>query len=93
MNVQQLNELTFSEQLVLIPIKGRFIAERQDSTRHVKLYYWGNHFIEIHYRWPLNRGLGAHWEPYQVSSFVDNSGCAERLMPYVEQLTLCDLKK
>ncbi|AKD54181.1 hypothetical protein [Spirosoma radiotolerans] len=93
MNVQQLNELTFSEQLVLIPIKGRFIAERQGSDRHVKLYYWGNHFIEIYYRWPLNRGLGAHWEPYQVSAFVDNAGCADRLTPYVEQLTLCDLQK
>lgn len=89
--MRQFDKLTFSEQLVLIPLKGRFIAERQDSDHHVKLYYWGNHFIEIYYKWPLNRGLGAHWEPYKVSVFIDMAGCTDRLIPYVEPVLLCGL--
>lgn len=93
MNVQPFTQLTLPEQVVLIPIKGRFIAQRQNSHHLVKLYYWNNHFLEIHYRWPLNRGMGAHWEPYQVSAFIDNAGCVDLLLPYVEQINLDEVAR
>ncbi|GAB2515503.1 hypothetical protein [Spirosoma aerophilum] len=91
MNVQRFKELTLAEQVILIPLKGRFIAQRQDSVQQVKLYYWHDHFLEIYYKWPAKRGMGAHWEAYKVSSFLDNLGCTDKLVPYAEHVSLSDL--
>lgn len=91
MNVILFNQLTLSEQVVLIPLKGRFIAQRQTMNQQVKLYYWADRFIEIYFRWPIHRGLGAHWEPYLVTTFLNQSGCANQLNAYVEQMNLAEL--
>jgi hypothetical protein len=91
MNVQRFKQLTLSEQVILIPLKARFIAQQQDNNQQIKLYYWQGHFLEIYYKWPANRGMGAHWEPYKVSSFLDNLGSTEKLTPYAEQISLEDL--
>ncbi|AUD04277.1 hypothetical protein [Spirosoma pollinicola] len=91
MNVQRFEQLTLSEQVIVIPLKGRFIAQRQNNDLQVKLYYWNDHFLEIHYQWPINRGKGAHWEPFQVTAFMDNTRCADRLSLYAEQVNLGSL--
>jgi hypothetical protein len=91
MNVPLFNQLTLPEQVVLIPLKGRFIAQRQNNNDQIKLYYWSDHFVEIYYRWPAQRGLGANWEPYEVVTFIDQTGCTEQLMNYVDQLNLDEL--
>ncbi len=91
MNVQRFEQLTLSEQVIVIPLTGRFIAQRQNNDLQVKLYYWNDHFLEIYYRWPVNRGMGAYWEPYQVSAFMDDARCADRLLLYTEQVSLSNL--
>lgn len=91
MNVQLFNQLTLPEQVLLVPLKGRFIAQRQTNKHQVKLYYWHNHFLEIHYRWPANRGKAAYWEPYLVNTFLNNVDCIDELLPYVDQINLSDL--
>jgi len=88
MNVDQFNRLTIAEQVVLIPLKGRFVAERQGKKQLVKLYHWSNVFLEIYYRWPASRGRGANWEPFRVNSFADKAGCSGQLLPYVDQISL-----
>lgn len=91
MNVTLFNQLTLPEKVVLIPINGRFMAQRQSDNHQVKLYYWANHFLEIYYRWPTHRGLGAHWEPYKVNAFVDKPACLNQLTAYTDQVNLSDL--
>ncbi|GAB3792357.1 hypothetical protein GCM10028819_02400 [Spirosoma humi] len=91
MNTDQFNQLTLSEQVVLIPIKGRFVAERQVKSQLVKLYHWDTIFLEIYYRWPASRRKGANWEPLRVNTFVNGSGCSAQLLPYVDQISLADI--
>ncbi|GAB2531671.1 hypothetical protein [Spirosoma aerophilum] len=88
MNMSQFNQFSLPEQVVLVPIKGSFVAERQSMSQLFRLYYWGDHFIEIYYQWPAGRGVGAQWEPYYVGTFTDGPGCSERLMTYVDHLKL-----
>lgn len=88
MNTDQFNQLTLPEQIVLIPIKGRFVAERQVKNQLVKLYHWDGIFLEIYYRWPASRRKGATWEPFQVNRFINGSGCSAQLLPYVDQISL-----
>ncbi|AKD54799.1 hypothetical protein [Spirosoma radiotolerans] len=92
MNVDQFNRLTISEQVVLIPLKGRFVAERQFKNQLVKLYHWGNIFLEIYYRWPASRRKGANWEPFRVNSFADRTGCSGQLLPYVDHINLENIR-
>ncbi len=91
MNMSQFNQFSIPEQVVLIPIKGRFVAERQSMGHLFRLYYWGTHFVEIYYSWPVGRGEGAQWEPYYVGSFTDGAGCSDRLMMYVDHIRLDSL--
>lgn len=91
MNTDQFNQLTLPEQVVLIPIKGRFVAERQIKSQLVKLYHWDNTFLEIYYRWPASRRKGANWEPCRVNSFANGPGCSAQLLPYVAQISLEDI--
>ena len=88
MNTDQFNQLTLPEQVILIPLKGRFVAERQVKNELVKLYHWDSVFLEIYYHWPASRRKGATWEPFRVNRFVNGSGCSAQLLPYVDQISL-----
>ena len=91
MNVDQFNRLTIAEQVVLIPLKGRFIAERQYKNQLIMLYHWSDVFAEIYYRCPNSRGGGAKWQAFRVNSFADKSGCSNQLLPYVNHIDLEDI--
>lgn len=91
MNTDQFNQLTLPEQVILIPLKGRFVAERQVKNQLVKLYHWDNIFLEIYYRWPASRRRGATWEPVRVNYFANGPGCSGQLLPYVDPISLEDL--
>ena len=91
MNTDQFNQLTLPEQVILIPIKGRFIAERQVKNQLVKLYHCDDTFLEIYYRRPVSQRRGADWEPFRVNDFANESGCSDQLFPYVDQISLDDL--